>query len=129
MLESGNLFASFAVRDTETARAFYGETLGLDVRDGQEPGILEINGTAGAPVVVYPKHDHEPAVFTVLNIVVPDIDAAVEDLTESGVTIEHYEGDDIKTDEKGIMRGNGPSIAWFKDPDGNILSVLEDARP
>jgi catechol 2,3-dioxygenase-like lactoylglutathione lyase family enzyme len=125
MFETGGLFASFAVRDTETARAFYGETLGLDVRDGQQPGILEINGTAGAPIVVYPKPDHEPAAFTVLNIVVPDIDAAVVDLADAGVAMERYDSGDLRTDDKGIMRGQGPNIAWFKDPDGNILSVIE----
>ncbi|MFL5673976.1 MAG: VOC family protein [Chloroflexota bacterium] len=125
MFETGSLFASFAVRDTEKARAFYAGTLGLDVRDGQEPGILEINGTAGSPIVVYPKPDHAPAVFTVLNIVVPDIDAAVDELEDAGVPVEHYDSDGLKTDDKGILRGQGPSIAWFKDPDGNILSVIE----
>jgi predicted enzyme related to lactoylglutathione lyase len=127
MLKFDSIFAGFAARDTEAAKAFYRDKVGLDVRDGQEGGIIEIHGTGGAPVIIYPKADHQPAVFTVLNIVVPDVDSAVDQLTAAGVTFEHYDMPELHTDPKGIARGNGPSIAWFKDPDGNIVSVLQPA--
>ena len=124
---------SFAVRDIEAARQFYGETLGLDVRDGREQGIIEIHGRSSMPVLVYPKPDHQPAVFTVLNLQVRDVDEAVDALIAAGVGLEHYKGENgITTDAKGIARGDsepgggqGPSIAWFRDPSGNIVSVLE----
>ena len=127
------IMASFAVKDTDAARQFYGRTLGLDVRDGHEQGILELHGKASAPVLIYPKPDHEPATFTVLNLQVKDIEVAVDALTRAGVKMEHYAGESgITTDAKGIARGEagsggdrGPSIAWFRDPSGNILSVLE----
>jgi catechol 2,3-dioxygenase-like lactoylglutathione lyase family enzyme len=127
------IMPSFAVRDLEAARKFYGQTLGLDVREGQQEGILEIHGRSSFPVLVYPKPDHQPAVFTVLNLQVREIDDAVDALIGAGVTMEHYNGENgITTDVKGIARGEsepggnpGPSIAWFRDPSGNILSVLE----
>ena len=125
MFEDNTIFASFAVRDTAAAKAFYSEKVGLDVRDGQESGLLEIHGTGGTPVTVYPKPDHQPATFTVLNIVVTDIEAAVDALTTAGVAMEHYDEPEFKTDAKGIARDGGPAIAWFKDPDGNIVSVLQ----
>jgi catechol 2,3-dioxygenase-like lactoylglutathione lyase family enzyme len=125
MLNDTAVFGSFAVRDTEDAKTFYRDKLGLDVKDGQMPGIIEI-GTGGSSITVYPKPDHQPATFTVLNILVPDISSAVADLGRAGVSFEHYDTGDLKTDEDGVMRGNGPSIAWFKDPDGNILSVIEN---
>jgi len=125
MLTDTTVFGSFAVRDTENAKSWYRDTLGLDVRDGQMPGIIEI-GTGGSSITVYSKPDHEPATFTVLNILVSDIRSAVADLGRSGVAFEHYDTGDLKTDEDGVMRGEGPSIAWFKDPDGNILSVIEN---
>ena len=125
MLSNATVFASFAVRDTEAAKRFYGDTVGLDVRDGQMPGIIEI-GNDGSNVLVYQKPDHQPAVFTVLNIAVPDIASAVADLGRSGVAFEHYDTAEIRTDADGVMRGNGPKIAWFKDPDGNIISILEN---
>ena len=128
MVKYDTIFAGFAVRDTEPAKAFYRDKVGLDVRDGQEAGLLEIHGTGGTPVTIYPKPDHQPAVFTVLNIVVPDIDQAVDELAAAGVSMEHYDQPELKTDAKGIARGNGPSIAWFKDPDGNIVSVLQTGR-
>jgi catechol 2,3-dioxygenase-like lactoylglutathione lyase family enzyme len=113
------------VPDTEAARAFYGDTLGLDVRDSRESGLLELHLGAGAPVLVYPKPDHSPANFTVLNFAVPDIDAAVDGLIAAGVRMERYP--DFEQNEKGIARGpQGPAIAWFTDPAGNIVSVLED---
>jgi catechol 2,3-dioxygenase-like lactoylglutathione lyase family enzyme len=122
-----SLYASFAVRDTDVAKAFYRDKLGLEVRDGQMPGIIDIVDPGGSHVLVYAKPDHVPATFTVLNIDVPDIDAAVDDLGRAGVTLEHYDSEYVKTDSNGIARGNGPSIAWFKDPDGNIVAILQTA--
>ncbi|HEY8198623.1 MAG TPA: VOC family protein [Candidatus Limnocylindrales bacterium] len=127
------IMPSFAVKDLDAARRFYGQTLGLDVRDGRQEGILEIHGKSSVPVLVYPKPDHQPAVFTVLNLQVEKIDDAVAALLAAGVTMERYNGENgITTDDKGIARGEsqpgggrGPSIAWFRDPSGNILSVLE----
>ena len=115
-------FSSFAVPDIEAARRFYRDTLALTVEDG-EMGSLELALGNGAKVLVYPKPDHEPATYTVLNLPVDDIDDAVDALAARGVRFEHYEGE-IETDAKGISRGNGPDIAWFRDPAGNILSVL-----
>ena len=129
------IFASFAVKDLEPARQFYGRTLGLDVRDDKEMGILEIHSPDKSHVLVYPKPDHQPAVFTVLNLQVHDIDEAVDALTSAGVKFERYDTKDMKTDAKGVVRGDtqrdgtkGPSIAWFRDPSGNIVSVMESAR-
>ncbi len=125
MFEDGTAFSSFAVPDIEAARAFYGDTLGLDVRDSREPGLLELHLGGGAPVLVYPKPDHAPANFTVLNFAVPDINAAVDKLIGAGIRMDRYP--DFEQNDKGIARGpEGPAIAWFKDPAGNILSVLED---
>ncbi len=118
-------FSSFAVDDPAAARRFYATTLGLDVRDSDEPGMLELHLGGETPVMVYPKPDHKPAVFTVLNFPVPSVDTAVDELTRAGVTMDRYDVGDSKPDAKGIHRGNGPTIAWFKDPAGNILSILE----
>ncbi|MES2994949.1 MAG: VOC family protein [Patescibacteria group bacterium] len=127
MLKESPAFSGFSVRDIEEARAFYGDTLGLDA--AITPEGLSITFGNGVSVFLYPKPDHVPATFTVLNFPVEDIDAAVDMLTEKGIRFEHYEGE-IQTDEKGIARpgaeGMGPAIAWFKDPSGNILSVLEE---
>ncbi|MCI4658154.1 VOC family protein [Cryobacterium zhongshanensis] len=117
-------FSGFAVPDIEAARAFYGGTLGLDVTDGGM-GLLRIELPGGAHVIAYPKADHVPATYTMLNLAVGDVDVAVDALTARGVVFERYAGS--PQDEKGIMRGNGPTIAWFTDPAGNILSVLEDS--
>jgi catechol 2,3-dioxygenase-like lactoylglutathione lyase family enzyme len=118
-------FSGFSVPDIEAAKAFYGGTLGLDVTIN-EMGILTIDLPGGASVIAYPKDDHQPATFTVLNLVVPDIDEAVDELTAAGVRFERYEGS--PQDDKGVMRGKaadmGPDIAWFTDPAGNILSVM-----
>jgi len=125
MFKDSKLGSSFAVKDPATARQFYEGTLGLDVRDSMEQGLFELHGTGGTPILVYPKPDHVPAVFTVLNIMVPDVGAAVDSLTAAGVAMEHYDTDDLKTDARGIADdGRGPTIAWFKDPSGNIISVL-----
>ena len=109
--------------DIPRARQFYGDTLGLNVSELY--GMLELQLGDGAKVLVYPKHDHTPASFTILNFPVENIEGAVEQLTKAGVRFEHYEGD-IETDEQGIHRGEGPKIAWFRDSAGNILSVLEE---
>jgi catechol 2,3-dioxygenase-like lactoylglutathione lyase family enzyme len=128
MLGDAPIVPSFAVRDLDSARAFYGTKLGLDVRTG-DMGIMEIHGTAGQVVLVYPKPDHQPAVFTVLNLEVRDVDEVVNGLLEAGIQMEHYAGENgIQTDSKGVARDDkqgGPSMAWFRDPSGNIVSVME----
>jgi|SRR6476620_1401544 len=120
MLGESKAFSGFAAPDIAQARAFYADTLGLEVTE--EHGILTLHLAGGGTVIVYPKPGHTPADFTVLNFPVDDVEAAVDALTERGVTFEHYDG--APQDEKGIMRGNGPDIAWFRDPAGNILSVI-----
>lgn len=127
ILKNAPVFSSFAVKDIDLARKFYGNTLGLDVREDKQMGILEIHSTDKSHVLVYPKPDHQPANFTVLNLQVRDIDEAVDALTSTGIKFERYNTPDIKTDAKGVARGDnkGPSIAWFRDPSGNIVSVLE----
>lgn len=122
MLKDSQAFSGFSVDDIQKAKAFYGETLGLDV--SEEHGMLDLHLAGGAEVLVYPKPNHEPATFTILNFPVDDIEKTVDRLSERGVRFEQYEGE-IETDERGIFRGEGPLIAWFKDPAGNILSVLE----
>jgi catechol 2,3-dioxygenase-like lactoylglutathione lyase family enzyme len=117
-------FSSFSVNDLEKAKEFYGETLGLKVSELEEG--LQLNLAGSNVVFLYPKPNHTPASFTVLNFPVNDIEEAVDELTTLGVRLEKYDLPDLKTDKKGIMRGNGPLIAWFKDPAGNILSVLEE---
>lgn len=114
----------FAVDDVEAAKRFYGETLGLGTTDlNAELGLISIQLAGGRDTLVYRKEGFEPATYTILNFEVDDIDAAVDELTARGVTTERYDGFD--QDEKGIARGPGPSIAWFRDPAGNILSVLQ----
>lgn len=122
MLRNSKAFSGFSVDDIPKAKQFYSETLGLKVSEAN--GMLTLHLASGAGVLVYPKPNHLPATFTVLNFPVDNIDEAVDQLTRNGVRFEHYEGES-KTDEKGIFRGGGPLIAWFKDPAGNILSVLE----
>ena len=122
MLENSKAFSGFAVPDIEKARKFYGETLGLKV--SEDHGLLRLQLAGGNNVLIYPKPNHVPATFTVLNFPVEDVDLAVDELKKRGVRFEIYDLPDLKTDGKGIMRGKGPAIAWFKDPAGNILSVL-----
>jgi catechol 2,3-dioxygenase-like lactoylglutathione lyase family enzyme len=123
MLESSKAFSGFAVDDLERAQQFYGGTLGLST--SEENGLLVLHLAGGRDTLVYPKADHAPATYTILNFPVDDIDAAVDELGERGVSFERYEGFD--QDAKGISRApNGPPIAWFRDPAGNILSVLEN---
>jgi catechol 2,3-dioxygenase-like lactoylglutathione lyase family enzyme len=124
MLRESKAFSGFSVDDVPRARAFYAETLGLDVTE--ENGMLTLRLGGGPHVLVYPKQDHVPATFTVLNFPVPDVEAAVAWLTGRGVAFEHYEGTEIETDAQGVFRGGGPLIAWFTDPAGNVLSVIED---
>jgi catechol 2,3-dioxygenase-like lactoylglutathione lyase family enzyme len=114
-------FSGFAVDDLDAAREFYGETLGLDI--SERNGLMFLHLAGGCQTLVYPKPDHSPATFTILNFPVDDVDAAVEELGRRGVSFERYEGFD--QDDKGIFRGEGPRIAWFNDPAGNILSVLQ----
>jgi predicted enzyme related to lactoylglutathione lyase len=125
MLANSKAFSGFAVDDLGKAKEFYGETLGLKttVLD-EENGLLQLDLAGDRATVVYLKSDFEPATYTILNFPVDDIDAAVDELSSRGVSFEQYEGFD--QDEKGIARGNGPNIAWFKDPAGNILAVLEE---
>ncbi len=125
MLQDSKAFSGFAVDDPEAARRFYGETLGLGVEDAGEAGLLTLRLAGDRAVLIYPKPDHTPATYTVLNFPVDDIEAVVDGLAERGVEFERYEGTEMATDEKGIFRGGGPLIAWFKDPAGNILSVLQ----
>jgi predicted enzyme related to lactoylglutathione lyase len=122
MFNKTKAFSGFSVDDIAAAKEFYGETLGLDV--SEEYGMLTLHIDQGGDIVIYPKEDHTPATFTILNFPVDDVDQAVATLSERGVTFERYEG--FGQDEKGIARGDqGPPIAWFTDPAGNILSVLE----
>lgn len=120
-------FSSYSVDNIKNAKEFYGKTLGIDVEETDEG--LELNIEDSGSVFLYPKEDHEPATFTVLNFTVDDIDDAVDELTDRGITFEAFEGE-MQTDEKGIFRGaangTGPNIAWFKDPAGNYLSVIEN---
>jgi catechol 2,3-dioxygenase-like lactoylglutathione lyase family enzyme len=123
MIDTANSFGSFAVKDIAAAKRFYEDTLGIEVTE--ENDLLGLHVGGGHAIVVYPKPDHAPAVFTVLNLSVGDIDAAVDELAGRGVEFERYEGTDLATDEKGIFRGGGPLIAWFKDPSGNVMSVIQ----
>jgi catechol 2,3-dioxygenase-like lactoylglutathione lyase family enzyme len=126
MFKDSRAFSSFSTNDIARAKEFYGRTLGLEVEaDNPREGLLGLHLANGGEVMIYPKADHRPATFTVLNLPVANIDEAVDELTRRGVQFEHYDGE-IKTDAKGIARGGpGPKMAWFKDPAGNILSVLE----
>jgi len=125
MLENSKAFSGFSVDDIPRAKQFYGETLGLKVSDAEEEGLLVLHLAGDRQTLVYPKPDHTPATFTILNFPVGDVESTVDALAERGVRFERYEGTDIETDEKGIARGAGPLIAWFKDPAGNILSVIQ----
>lgn len=126
MLGDTKAFNSFAVDDVQKANEFYGETLGLETSVVDEgPGLLSLRLSGERGTMAYQKDDFAPATYTILNFAVDDIDAAVDELASRGVSFERYEGFD--QDERGIARGMGPNIAWFKDPAGNILAVLEDS--
>jgi catechol 2,3-dioxygenase-like lactoylglutathione lyase family enzyme len=122
MLGQSKAFSGFSVDDIKKAKEFYGGTLGLEVSEAN--GLLTLHLASGATVLIYPKPNHVSATFTVLNFPVDNIEKAVDELIRRGVPFERYDGQ-LKTDEKGIFRGGGPLIAWFKDPAGNICSVLE----
>jgi predicted enzyme related to lactoylglutathione lyase len=123
IFKAAKSFCSFSVNDLQQAKDFYGQMLGLNVSESEEG--LELH-TGSNTIFLYAKPNHTPASFTVLNFPVDDIEEAVDELTSLGVKLEHYNLPDIKTDQRGIFRGPGPVIAWFKDPAGNILSVLEE---
>lgn len=128
MVTIRDAFQGFSVDDIEAARRFYGEAVGLDVAD--EMGGLRLTLPSGQTIFVYPKDDHEPASFTILNFVVDDIDRAVDELNTAGVITKIYDAPhDFGTDERGIARGSqtgqGPDIAWFRDPAGNVIAVLQ----
>jgi catechol 2,3-dioxygenase-like lactoylglutathione lyase family enzyme len=125
MFESSKAFSGFSVNDVEKARRFYEETLGLKV--SVENGLLFLHLAGGQDVLAYPKEDHVPATFTILNFPVPDVEKAVDALSARGVRFERYPKFEKDTDAKGIFHGGGPLIAWFKDPAGNVLSVIQQS--
>ncbi len=116
-------FSSFSVKDLDEAKRFYDQMLGLPVSESDEGLILQTKG--GIEVFIYPKPDHTPATFTVLNFVVDDVDRAVDELTKLGIRFQIYDKGELKTDDRGVFQGK-PKIAWFKDPAGNFLSILEN---
>jgi predicted enzyme related to lactoylglutathione lyase len=124
VLADSQAFSGFSVDDLDRARQFYEGVLGLSMSEAGMGGVAQLQLGGGTHVVVYEKPNHVPATFTVLNFPVPDIEAAVDALTERGVQFQHY--DHPPTDERGIMRAGGPLIAWFTDPAGNVFSVLQD---
>lgn len=124
MFNDTKAFSGFAVNDVQKAKEFYGQTLGLDVSEAH--GMLELHIAGGTKILMYPKENHTPATFTILNFPVDNVEQAVDELARRGVHFESYnEEGALVTDAKGIFHGGGPKIAWFKDPAGNILSVLE----
>jgi predicted enzyme related to lactoylglutathione lyase len=123
VLEKSKTFSSFSAADIAKEKEFYSRTLGL--KTSEDHGLLTLHLAGSNNVLIYPKPNHVPVTFTVLNFPVDDVDLAVDELTKRGVRFEHYNQGTLNTEQKGIMRGNGPTIAWFKDPAGNILSVLK----
>jgi predicted enzyme related to lactoylglutathione lyase len=131
MFKNSKVFSSFSVNDIKKAKEFYSETLGINVKEEGDMGLtLQLAG--GTKIFIYPKENHTPASFTILNFPVEDIDIAAEKLNNLGIQLERYEGMSFTQDEKGILRGKaanmGPDIAWVKDPAGNILSILEESE-
>lgn len=124
-LDSNDAFSGFGAPDPAALRPFYADVLGIPV--DEDSGMLWLGIGGGKRVLVYPKPDHVPAGFTILNFPVDDVDAVVDELTAAGVAFEHYEGGEFRTDARGVMRGNGPDIAWFRDPAGNICSIIAKA--
>ena len=124
MFKDVKAFSGFSVNDLQKANEFYGQTLGLDVSEAH--GLLTLHIAGGTTILMYPKENHIPATFTILNFPVANIEQTVDELVRRGVHFESYNEGSLVTDEKGIFRGGGPKIAWFKDPAGNILSVLEE---
>lgn len=129
MLKDTEAFSSFSVDNIQRAKEFYGHTLGLKVSEVYNGQLLEFQAASGMKALIYPKSNHTPATFTILNFPVGNLEQTVEELVERGVHFEIYNEGDIKTDERGISSsGEGPKIAWFKDPAGNILSILEQKQ-
>ncbi len=124
MLKDSKSFSSFSTNDLVKAQEFYSQTLGLEV-EKMEMGVLSLHLSGGAEVTIYPKDDHSPATFTVLNFLVDDIVSEVDELAQKGVQFEQYDNEDIKTNEKGLSNQDGRSMAWFKDPAGNIIGLLQ----
>jgi predicted enzyme related to lactoylglutathione lyase len=126
MFKDTKAFSGFSVDDLQQAKDFYAQVLGLNLTESTDmPGLLTLHISGGTNIIVYVKPNHVPATFTILNFPVPDIDSAVQSLMGLGVQFEHYDFDNFKTDPDGVFRAGGPLIAWFKDPAGNILSVIE----
>ena len=125
MFKESSAFSSFSVDDLQRAKEFYSRTLGLEVSEG--PMGLDLHLATGSSIFVYPKEDHAPATFTILNFRVDDLERIMEALTGAGVRLEKYDQPGLKTDERGVLSDNGMKIAWFKDPAGNILSVIEES--
>ncbi|MGZ0712378.1 VOC family protein (plasmid) [Coraliomargarita sp. W4R53] len=127
MFTTDGAYSGFSVDDIDAARRFYSETLGLTV-EADPMGFLSLELASGASILIYPKPHHTPASFTILNFPVADIDAAVADLNERGVSTKIYSNAEFRTEENGIARGNGhsPDIAWFRDPAGNVLAVMQE---
>lgn len=122
IFKNTNAFSSFSVKDLEEAKKFYGQTLGIEISESEEGLNLHLKG--GNDVFIYPKPDHTPATFTILNFVVDDVERTVDELIKLGIRFQIYNEGELKTDDKGILHGK-PKIAWFKDPFGNFLSLLE----
>ncbi|HVZ67069.1 MAG TPA: VOC family protein [Patescibacteria group bacterium] len=128
MLKDNKTFSSFSTNDLSKAKEFYGDTLGIETKEN-EMGTLELHLGHGGMAMIYPKPDHKPATFTVLNFLVDDVEKTVDELASKDIHMEHYDMGDYKSDEKGIMKNpDGGSIAWFTDPAGNILSIIEDKK-
>jgi catechol 2,3-dioxygenase-like lactoylglutathione lyase family enzyme len=123
MLEQSEAYSGFAVPDVEEAKRFYTDILGIPVTD--EEGMLALHIAGGRDILVYPKPDHAPANYTILNFPVSDVERAVDELTARGVEFQRYPGMEDDQDDKGVFHGGGPLIAWFTDPAGNIFSVIE----
>ena len=130
MLKDSKAFSGFSVNDPEKAKGFYGNILGLRITEDKEmEGLLELHIAGGNTIIMYPKPNHEPATYTILNFPVEDVEKIVDRLIAKGIVFEQYDNPHIKTDPKGISRNNGgPTIAWFKDPAGNILSIIEEIK-
>jgi catechol 2,3-dioxygenase-like lactoylglutathione lyase family enzyme len=129
MFKDTKAFSGFSVDDLQRAKAFYADVLGLSLSEHEEmPGLLTLHIAGGHDIVVYEKGNHVAATFTILNFPVPEVGVAVKELQARGIQFEHYEFENLKTDAGGIFRGGGPLIAWFKDPAGNILSVIEQGE-
>ena len=127
MFRNTKAFSGFSVNDLQKAKEFYGKTLGIETKEEMDGTILALQIAGSTPAIIYSKPNHVPATYTVLNFPVDDIDKVVDELKAKGIQFEHYDAEEIKTDEKGISRHNsGPQVAWFKDPAGNILSVLQE---